>query len=58
MSDVLGGLSTGGSVAVPVGLIRSTGGGSTDLRVHARDRDGHRVGELRSLRRTDGGEAA
>ncbi|GAA3773134.1 hypothetical protein GCM10022225_70860 [Plantactinospora mayteni] len=93
MSEVLGGLSTGSSVAVLVGLIgglgllvrgflryrsrvqaerewsartrartmgliRLVGGHSADVRIDERDRDGHRVVELRGLRRTDGGEAA
>jgi hypothetical protein len=39
-------------------LIRLVGGRQADVRIAERDRDGHRVVELRGLRRTDGGEAA
>jgi hypothetical protein len=100
MTDLLGGLSTGSSVAAAMvglfggiglggllrgyirhrtrtqserewsvrteartaGLIRLAGGARTDVRIDERDRDGHRVVELRGThlpdRRTDGSRAA
>jgi hypothetical protein len=101
MADLLGGLSTGSSVAAAMvglvgglglggllrgyirhrtrmqserewsartqarttGLIRLAGGAQADVRIDERDRDGHRVVELRGLelhgsRRTDGSRAA